>query len=44
MTSFKNEDIVKLFIKRVFDIAGTTSKDLNVYLNIIEEEKRMMMI
>ena len=34
MTSFENEDIVKLFIKRVYDIAGTTPKDLKVYLNV----------
>eukprot|EP01084_Bolivina_argentea_P113088 201633_1 len=34
MESFANEDILKLFIKRVYDVAGTTSKDLNVYLKI----------
>lgn len=30
---FKNEDIMHIFKKRVYDIAGTTPRDLNVYYN-----------
>jgi len=39
MTSFENEDIVKLFIKRVYDVAGTTASDLKVYLFVSGESK-----
>jgi len=39
MKSLENEDIVKLFIKRVYDVAGTTAKDLKVYLYIVGDSK-----
>jgi len=35
MHSFENEGILKLFVKRVYDIAGTTPKDLSVHLNVV---------
>jgi len=34
MSSFANEQILKMFIKRVYDIAGTTSSDLKVHLYV----------
>merc|ERR1712228_281992 len=39
MESFENEPIIKLFIKRVYDIAGTTPKGLNVYLSVTPSDK-----
>jgi len=34
MESLRNEKIISLFIKRVYDVAGTTASDLSVYLYI----------
>lgn len=34
MKSLHNEDILKLFIKRVYDVAGTTASDLTVSLTV----------
>jgi DNA topoisomerase-2 len=40
MTSFKDDDTIELYKKRVWDLAGTTSKDILVYLNGTKLETR----